>query len=83
MAGSSKRRDGNSRRAQYTTFFAYLLAAIGLIVGIVLLLGSRRDDAGLAGARTVAGDVAAPPAQVAGALRTHSQNAYGVVAGYL
>ena len=83
MAGSGKRRDGNSRRAQYTTFFAYLLAVVGLIIGAVLLLGSRRDAAGFAGARAVAGDVAAPPAQAAAAVRTRSQSAYGVVAGYL
>lgn len=77
------RRSGHSRRAQYNTFYNYLLAMGGLGIGIVLLIVSLGDSAAFAGARSAASGAVAPVA-VAGAEARHESTSWlAVISGYL
>lgn len=82
MAPQSTRRTGHSRRAQYTTFFGYVLAVGGALVGLLLLLVSHSDATTLAGLRTAAGDVAAPASKAAAGARGETQSWTGFVSGF-
>lgn len=82
MAPPSVRRTGHSRRAQYTTFFGYVLAVGGALVGVVFLLFSTRDPGTGAGLRSAASDLTAPPGRAAAAARSGSQTVLETLAGY-
>jgi rod shape-determining protein MreC len=82
MAAPVGRRPGHSRRAQYGTFFGYLLALGGLGIGVILLIASTSSEAAFAGARNAAGDAAAPASQLAAKGRSESQGLFAIVAGY-
>lgn len=82
MAPPGNRRPGHSRRAQYGTFFGYVVAAIGLGLGVLLLFVSINDNAAFSGLRGAAGDAAAPPAELAASARTQSQGWVAVLSGF-
>lgn len=82
MAPPGNRRPGHSRRAQYGTFFGYVVAAIGLGIGLLLLIASISDNSAFSGLRGAAGDAAAPPAELAAKGRTESQGLLATLAGF-
>jgi rod shape-determining protein MreC len=82
VAPPGSRRPGHSRRAQYGTFFGYVIAAMGVGVGVLLLVFSISDNSSFAGLRGAAGDAAAPPAQLAAQGRTGSQGLFAALGGY-
>lgn len=83
MAPSVNRRSGSSRRAQYSTFFGYIGAVIGGIVGIALLVVSILNPAAFAGVRGTAQDAASPAGRAASGTRSTSQGIFGVLGGYI
>ncbi len=82
MAPPGNRRPGYSRRAQYGNFFGYVGAAIGVGLGVLLLVVSISDSTAFSGLRGAAGDAAAPSAQVAAGARTESQGLLATLSGY-
>ncbi|HEX4847176.1 MAG TPA: rod shape-determining protein MreC [Novosphingobium sp.] len=82
MVAPSNRRPGHSRRAQYGTFFSYLLALGGLGLGVVLLVTSSSDSSAFSGARASASDLAAPAAQAGAAGRTESIGFFSAIGGF-
>jgi rod shape-determining protein MreC len=83
MAPPSTRRTGFSKRAQYGTFFGYIAAAAGAIVGAVVLVVSLRDHDAFAGARGFASDLTAPAGRAVAAGRSSAHNAGLTLLGYL
>ncbi len=82
MAPPSNRRSGFSRRAQYTTFFGYLAAGLGALVGGGLLIASLTDSSRFSGVRSAATDVTAPVAKAAAASRAEGSGLFSAIAGY-
>jgi rod shape-determining protein MreC len=82
MAPPPNRRTGFSRRAQYTTFFGYLAAGLGALVGGGLLIASLADSSRFSGVRTTATDATAPVARVAAASRAEGAGVFGAISGY-
>lgn len=82
MAPPGNRRPGHSRRAQYGTFFGYVVATIGLGLGVLLLIVSISDKSAFSDLRGAAGDAAAPPAEFAASARTESQGWLAVLSGF-
>jgi rod shape-determining protein MreC len=82
VSAPGNRRPGHSRRAQYGTFFGYLIALGGAGIGAVLLFVSTNDSAAFTGARTTAGDGVAAASQVTAKGRTESQSLLAVIGGY-
>lgn len=82
MAPPSTRRPGHSRKAQYGTFFGYVIAAAGVLVGGALLVASLTNASAFSGLRGKAGDVAAPAAQVSATARTEADGLIDAVAGF-
>jgi rod shape-determining protein MreC len=60
MAPPKNRRPGFSRRAQYGLFFAYVVAALGAVVGIVLLALSTLNPPAFAALRSGVAELTAP-----------------------
>lgn len=82
MAPPPNRRTGFSRRAQYTTFFGYLAAGLGALVGGGLLIASLADSSRFAGVRTAATDATAPVAQAAAVGKAESRGFFEAISGY-
>lgn len=82
MAPPSTRRPGHSRKAQYGTFFGYVIAAAGVLVGGALLLASLGDPLAFGGLRGKAADVAAPAAEVSATARTKAGGLFDAIAGF-
>jgi rod shape-determining protein MreC len=82
MAPPPNRRTGFSRRAQYTTFFGYLAAGLGALVGGGLLIASLADSSRFSAVRTTATDATAPVAKVAAASRAEGADVLGAISGY-
>ena len=82
VTAPGNRRPGHSRRAQYGTFFGYLIALGGAGIGAGLLLVSTNDSAAFAGARTTAVDSVGAASQLTAAGRTESQGLLAVIGGY-
>ena len=82
MAPSANRRSGHSRRAQYTTFFGYLVGVAGLLVGAALLLISIFQPDFLSGARSAAVDATSPPGALVSAGRSGGHDGLSAIAGY-
>lgn len=83
MAPQSTRHTGFSRRAQYTTFFAYVAGVLGTLAGAALLGMSIYHPAAFAGLRSAAGDATAPAGSVAASTRSTSVSLFDTVAGYI
>ena len=83
MAPPNARRTGFSKRAQYTTFFGYLAAIAGGVVGAGLLVISLLNPGAFAALRGLAADAAAPAGRVAAAGRSGTQTAMSGLWGYL
>lgn len=82
MVAPGNRRPGHSRRAQYGTFFAYVLAVIGLGLGALFLLGGYGETSPVAKLRADAVDAASAPAQGGAAVRTTSQGWFATLGGF-
>lgn len=82
MAPPPNRRTGFSRRAQYTTFFGYLAAGLGALVGGGLLIASLADSSRFSAVRTTATDATAPVAKAAAASRAEGAGVLGAISGY-
>lgn len=82
MAPPTSRRSGFSRRAQYGTFIAYVVGAVGAVVGAVLLIVSLLNPHAFASWRSAATDVTAPAATVASTGRSESRGFFDALAGY-
>ncbi len=82
MVAPGKRRPGHSRRAQYNTFYNYLLAVGGLGIGVLLLVVSLGDTAAFAGARATANGAVAPVGQAAAGVRSEGQTWLGTIGAF-
>lgn len=82
MAPPSNRRPGFSRRAQYSTFANYVIAAAGALLGGVFLLFSTRDADAMSGPRGVASDLAGPLGKASATGRSGTQSTFDALTGY-
>ena len=82
MAPPSDRRPGFSRRAQYGIFTGYVVAIVGVLVGLALLVLSLIDPGAFSIARGAAGEVARPLGTAGAATRTTSLGLIDGVAEY-
>lgn len=82
MAPSSNRRPGSSRRAQYSTFLGYVIAFLGVGVGVAVLLVSTGNAGAFSAWRSGATDVVAPAAEAAAASRSESRGIWDALQGY-
>jgi rod shape-determining protein MreC len=60
MAPPRHRRPGFSRRAQYGLFASYVIAVIGVVIGVALILMARFDPVAFSGLRGLALDMTRP-----------------------
>ena len=60
MAPRSSRRPGFSRRAQYSIFATYVIAALGAVIALLLVLTARFYPEGQSPLHTLASDITAP-----------------------
>ncbi len=82
MAPPVNRRTGYSRRAQYTTFAAYVAGVLGVLVGGGLLASSVLGHASFGWLHGVAADVQAPAARVGAQTRAGAGSVIDVVTGF-
>lgn len=82
MAPPASRRTGYSRKAQYSVFTGYLLAALGALIGLVLLGLSLYQPGAFAPLRGAARDVTAPAGEASAAVRGGSQGAWAAITGF-
>lgn len=82
MAPSSNRRPGSSRRAQYSTFLGYVIAVLGVGLGVAVLLFSTGNSGAFSNLRTGATDMVAPAAEAAAVSRSEGQGLWGALKGY-
>jgi rod shape-determining protein MreC len=83
MAPLANRRPGFSRRAQYSVFTGYVVAALGAVLGAGLLIFSLIKPDALSGLRTAASDVVAPIGETGAVGRTESHGMFDYLAGYI
>lgn len=83
MAPMANRRSGYSRRAQYSTFFAYLAGIAGALAGAALLLVSIHNPAAFSAMRGAAADAAAPSGRAAAETRAAGIGLFDAVRGYV
>ena len=83
MAPPTIRRSGHSKKAQFSAFTGYLLAALGALIGAALLTLSFWRPGSMEGLRTEAGDIAAPLGEAGAAGRTGGMGVFDTIAGYL
>lgn len=65
MARPAHRRPGQSRKAQYSLFVAYVIAVTGAVAGLLLAVLSVADPVGFAELRVAGQEVTAPVARTA------------------
>jgi rod shape-determining protein MreC len=82
VASNSSRRSGHSRKAQYSLFTGYALAAIGALIGAVLLAVSLFNPTSFSGLRSVSVDVATPPGELVAETRTGSNSLLEEIAAF-
>jgi len=63
MVGPAHRRPGQSRKAQYSLFVAYVIAVTGAVAGLLLAILSVVDPVGFAALRIASQEVTAPIAR--------------------
>lgn len=83
MAPPTTRRSGFSKRAQYGTFFGYIAAIVGAVVGAGVLAFSVLDKGAFAGLRGAAADLVAPAGRAMTAGRSGAQSAGATLAGFV
>lgn len=83
MAPPGNRRPGNSRRAQYSTFFGYIAGVAGALAGAGLLIVSFVDPAAFSGLRSLASDASEPGGQLVAESRDTGRGFFSAVAGYI
>ena len=79
---SSIRTTNYSKKAQYSAFTAYLVAALGALIGAVLLIISLMKPDAFSDVRERAADVAAPVGQAGAAARVSGQDFFSAIGGY-
>lgn len=82
MGPSANRRSGNSRRAQYTTFFSYVAGGAGAAVGAVLLIVSFFQPGAFAWLRGAGTDAVAPVSSAAAGGKAAGRSAIESIGGY-
>lgn len=82
MVPPANRRSGYSRRAQYGNFLGYIIAFIGLAVGVGVLLISTGNTGAFTGVRMAASDATAPVGEVAAKGRTETRGFLATVGGF-
>ena len=82
MAPPANRRTGFSRRAQYSTFLAYVAGVLGLMIGGLVLLGSFANHSAFSLPRTLASDVTVPAARLVASGRSAVGGAADMLGGY-
>lgn len=82
MAPPRKRRPGFSRKAQLQIFTGYLLAFTGAFAGLLLLALSYFDPTAFSVVRSMAAEVAAPPARLLTGVRVSTQTGWREVSAY-
>ncbi|MGE3692900.1 MAG: rod shape-determining protein MreC [Novosphingobium sp.] len=76
------RRSGFSRRAQYNTFFAYVAAVIGGVLGAGLLIVSIVDPSTFSRLRNLGNDATAPVARAGAGVRSSGKGLFETIGGY-
>lgn len=82
MAPNSSRRSGHSRRAQYSLFTSYVVAAIGALIGAILLGISLWQPSATSGLRSAAADAVEPAGQAAAVARGGAGGILDSITGY-
>lgn len=82
MAPSKDRRPGYSRRAQYGIFTRYVVAVLGVFVGLGLLALSLTDPGAFSFARGTAAEAARPVGEANALARGAGQGIFAAIAGY-
>ena len=82
MAPPSSRRSGFSKKAQYSVFTGYLLAALGALVGLALLALSLWQPAAMGPLRGAAQDVVSPAGETTAVVRSGSGSVWDAFTGY-
>lgn len=82
MAPPTNRRTGSSRRAQYTTFFGYVIGGIGAGIGAILLLVSVGNPGFLGGLRNIGAEMAAPASRAAAGGKAQGDSLAETISGY-
>ncbi|PLK25941.1 rod shape-determining protein MreC [Novosphingobium sp. TH158] len=82
MAPPSIRRTGFSKRAQYGTFFGYMAAVVGALIGVAALLVSIYEPKAFSGLRGAASDATAPVGQAVAAGRETGNGFLDIIGGY-
>lgn len=80
---SSRRFTGYSKKAQFSLFTGYLLAAAGAVLGLALLALSFWQPAALAPLRGSAQDAVTPAGEVTGAVRSGSHTIWDSLSGFI
>ncbi len=83
MAPPKSRRTGHSKKAQFSAFTGYLVAALGALLGAGLLAISFWKPDAFSGARGQASDLAAPVGDVGAELRVNGQGLFETVSGFI
>ncbi|MGY6636595.1 MAG: rod shape-determining protein MreC [Erythrobacter sp.] len=82
MAPPPSRRTGYSRKAQYSVFTGYLLAAFGAVLGLALLGLSWARPQSFESLRGLMGSITAPASDASAATRSGSQGLWGTLTGF-
>lgn len=82
MAPPSSRRSGHSRRAQFSVFTGYVIAAIGAVIGAVLLAISLWNPGAFSGLRGAASDTVEPAGEVTAAARSGTGSIFDTITAY-
>lgn len=83
MARSQDRRPGFSRRAQVGIFTGYVIAVLGVLLGVAVLVVSLFNPGAFSFARAGAAEVARPLGQAGAESRVAGQGLFAGVAAYL
>ncbi|MBD2841854.1 rod shape-determining protein MreC [Erythrobacter rubeus] len=79
---SSRRSSGFSKRAQYSVFTGYVLAALGAVLGLALLALSLWQPPALAPLRGGANDVVSPVGEGTAAVRSTSNDVWDTISAF-
>jgi rod shape-determining protein MreC len=82
MARSRDLRPGYSRRAQYGIFTGYVIAVVGIVVGLIALALSLFDPGAFAFLRGAATEVAAPVGKTSSAARRSGAGLIAAIGAY-